>query len=291
MHEVEAKSLLTRWNGMNIYRGCTHGCIYCDSRSSCYHMDHRFEDVEVKRNAPELLERTLRSRRKKCMISTGSMSDPYQPLEKDLQLTRRCLEVISRYGFGATVITKSDMVLRDLTLLQDINHTSKAVVQMTLTTADEALCRIVEPNVCTTRDRWSALKTLADSGIPTVVWFCPVLPYINDTEENVRGIVEMCAQAHVHGILWFGAQLTLRDGDREYYYQKLDRHFPGLKDRYIRKFGNAYAVKSKNAEALNRLFYELCDRYGIESDSRKLFRYTSELDPDKEPRQLSLFDL
>lgn len=135
MHYVEAKSLLTRRNGMNLYRGCTHGCAYCDSRSTCYHMDHAFDDVAVKANAPELLERILRRRRKPCMIGTGSMSDPYQPIERELGLTRRCLELIRDYGFGATVITKSDIVLRDINLLEDISRRTKAVVQVTLTIA------------------------------------------------------------------------------------------------------------------------------------------------------------
>lgn len=150
MHFVDAKGLLSARNGMNIYRGCTHGCIYCDSRSVCYQMKHEFTDIEVKRNAPQLLEDALRRKRRLCMIGTGSMCDPYMHCEKQLGLTRQCLEIIYRYGFGATLITKSDMVLRDFELLKKINSRSKAVVQMTLTTFDEELCKILEPNVCTT---------------------------------------------------------------------------------------------------------------------------------------------
>lgn len=179
MHFVDAKGILTGSGGrygMNIYRGCTHGCIYCDGRSRCYQFAHPFEDVEVKQNAPELLEAALRSKRKPCMISTGSMSDPYMHCEESLRLTRRCLEIILRYGFGAVVLTKSDRVLRDIDLLDEINRASKCVVQMTLTTVDEELCRIVEPNVCTTKRRIEVLEELHRRGIPTVVWLSPVLP-------------------------------------------------------------------------------------------------------------------
>ena len=153
---------------MNLYRGCTHGCIYCDSRSVCYHMDHPFEDVAVKQNAPGLLERALGRKREKCMIGTGAMCDPYMHCEKELELTRKCLQIIERYGFGAAVQTKSDLILRDLPLLKKINEKTKCVVQMTLTTCDEDLCRILEPNVCTTRRRWEVLKILQQEGIPTV---------------------------------------------------------------------------------------------------------------------------
>ena len=181
MHFTEAKSILSAQNGMNIYRGCTHGCIYCDARSTCYQMDHVFEDIEVKINAPELLEQALRKKRKKCMIGTGAMSDPYLHLEKELQLTRRCLELIDEYGFGLAIQTKSDMILRDLDLLKRINQKTKCVVQMTLTTYDEKLCRILEPHVCTTARRIEVLNILKEEGIPTIVWMTPILPFINDT--------------------------------------------------------------------------------------------------------------
>ena len=176
MHEVEAKGLLNNRNGMNIYRGCMHGCIYCDSRSKCYQFQHPFEDIEVKKNAPELLEKILKSKRKRCMIGTGSMTDPYMPLENKLQLMRKCLEVIDKYGFGATVITKSDLILRDLDLLKSINQKAKCVVQMTLTTYDEELCKKIEPYVCTTKRRFEVLQILKENQIPTVVWLTPILP-------------------------------------------------------------------------------------------------------------------
>lgn len=208
MHYVEVKSLLTKWNAINIYRGCTHGCIYCDSRSKCYHLNHLFEDIEVKKNAPQLLEDILKHKKPKIMISTGSMSDPYMPLEQKLCLTKKCLEVINKYGFGATIITKSDLILRDLDLLKSINEKAKCVVQMTLTTLDEELCKKIEPNVCTTKRRFEVLKILNENNIPTVVWFTPILPFINNTLENMKGILDYCIQANVKGIICFNAGMT-----------------------------------------------------------------------------------
>ena len=175
MHEVEAKGILSAQNGMNIYRGCSHGCIYCDARSTCYQMDHPFEDIEVKINAPILLEQALRKKRKRCMIGTGSMSDPYLHLEEKLGLTRRCIELIDAYGFGLAIHTKSDLILRDLDLLKSINQKTKCVVQMTLTTFDEMLCKKLEPNVCTTARRIEVLNIMKEEGIPTVVWMTPIL--------------------------------------------------------------------------------------------------------------------
>jgi len=288
MHFVTARSILSAKNGMNLYRGCQHGCIYCDSRSGCYGMDHPFEDIAVKENAIFLLEEALKSKRRPCMIGTGSMSDPYIPLETELELTRKSLELIEKYGFGVAMITKSDRILRDIDLLKRINSRTKAVVQMTLTTMDEALCRILEPGVCTTKARVAVLKLLQREGIPTVVWMCPILPFLNDTEENIRGIVEVCADTKVRGIIHFGMGLTLRDGNREYFYRQLDRHFPGLKERYIRVYGNSYECASPHARDLERVFRAECDRNGICRDNHEIFRYLSEL--EETHQQLSLFD-
>ena len=286
MHFVDAKGILSSTNGMNLYRGCTHGCIYCDSRSKCYQINHDFEDVEVKQNAPQLLEQTLRSKRKKCMIGTGSMCDPYMHCEEQLLLTRRCLEIIDRYEFGLAIQTKSDRILRDLDLLKSINKKSKCVVQMTLTTFDEDLCRILEPNVCTTRRRFEVLEIMRDEGIPTVVWLSPILPYLNDTEENIRGILEICRRADVRGIICFGMGMTLRDGSREYYYAQLDRHFPGLKERYIRRYGNAYELLSDAGRELMQMFRDTCTANGILCDVDACFQYLQELPEPYE--QLSL---
>lgn len=286
-HFVEAKGILSPQNGMNLYRGCTHGCIYCDSRSKCYQMTHKFEDVEVKQNAPELLERVLRSKRKKCMIGTGAMCDPYMHCEEQLRLTRRCLEIIDRYEFGVAVQTKSTRILRDLDLLKSIHKKAKCVVQMTLTTYDEALCRIVEPNVSTTKERVEALKIFRDNGIPTIVWLCPILPYINDTRENLEGILNYCIEAGVHGIINFGMGVTLREGDREYFYEALDRNFPGLKAKYHSRYGYAYDVLSDNWQELMQIFRKTCMENGILCTAEECFKYLHEL-PDKY-EQMTLF--
>ena len=287
MHYVAAKSILSARNGMNLYRGCQHGCIYCDARSRCYQMNHVFEDIEVKGNAIKLLEHALRSKRKPCMIGTGAMSDPYIPLESQLQMTRKALELIDQYGFGVAIQTKSAGILRDVDLLQRINSHAKAVVQMTLTTCDEKLCRIIEPNVSTTKERVKALKRFRDAGIPTVVWLCPILPFLNDTPENIRGIVDYCIEAGVKGIINFGMGLTLRDGNREYFYAQLDRHFPGLKERYIRTYGNAYDIPSPKDQELLKLFHDTCEAHGIWHDNDSIFHYMSRL--DEKTDQLSFF--
>lgn len=287
MHYREVKGILSAQNGMNLYRGCTHGCIYCDSRSRCYHFEHPFEDVEVKRNAPELLETALRGKRGKCMIGTGAMSDPYMPLERELGLTRACLEIIERHGFGLTILTKSDGILRDIDLLERIHRKAKCVVQMTLTTYDEALCRVLEPNVCTTHRRYEVLKAFQARGIPTVVWLCPLLPFINDTEENLRGILGYCFDAGVRGIVNFGIGLTLREGDREYFYEQLDAHFPGLRRRYAQKYGLQYHVTSDRHEALMEIFRAECRRHGALCEADEIFRYLHAFPEAGE--QLSLF--
>ena len=287
MHYVKAKGILSAHNGMNLYRGCQHGCIYCDSRSRCYQMNHVFEDIEVKENAIELLEAALKSKRKPCMIGTGAMSDPYIPLESELNMTRKALEVIERYGFGVAIQTKSHRILRDMDVLKRINSRSKAVVQMTLTTHDETLCRIIEPNVSTTAQRVAALKQFHAEGIPTIVWLSPILPFLNDTQENIRGILDDCRDAGVKGIVNFGMGLTLREGNREYFYAQLDRHFPGLKERYIRTYGSAYEIASPRQQELLRLFHDTCEAYGIWHDNRKIFQYLAEYE-DK-ASQMSFF--
>lgn len=288
MHFTEAKGILSPNNGMNLYRGCSHGCIYCDSRSKCYRMEHDFEDIEVKSNSLELLEVSLRKKRKKCMIGTGSMTDPYIPLERELRKVRGSMELALKYGFGYTLITKSDIVLDDIDLLVKINEKTKCVVQMTLTTLNEELCKMIEPNVCTTRRRFEVLKELDTNGIPTVVWLCPLLPYINDTMENMKGILNYCRDAHVKGILYFGAGMTLREGNREYFYSKLDEHFPGMKERYVKEFGDSYSITSPNNMELSTAFHSFCESNGIMHDNGRIFAYLNELD-DKKTVQTSLF--
>ena len=287
LHYREVKAILSPQNGLNLYRGCTYGCIYCDSRSKCYQMDHEFTDIAVKENAIILLEEALKKKRRKCMISTGSMSDPYMSLEKELEYTRKALMVIDKYDFGATLITKSNLVLRDIDILKKINSNSKAVVQMTLTTADDNLCKIIEPNVCPTSQRVQALKKLNLEGIPTVVWLCPILPFINDTKSNISRVIEMCHESNVKGIICFGMGLTLREGNREYYYEKLDKNFPALKEQYIKRYKDSYSVPSPNEKALLELFHERCDAYGMMHNNDDIFKYLEEY--EEKESQLTLF--
>jgi len=289
MHFVEVKGILSAENGCNFYRGCTHGCIYCDARSKCYQINHEFEDIEVKKNAPELLERALKSKRKRCMIGTGAMSDPYNHYEPELQITRRCLEIIDRYEFGLAIQTKSTRILRDLDLLKSINEKAKCVVQMTLTTYDEDLCKIVEPNVSTTKERFDALLKFKEAGIPTVAWLCPILPFINDSKENLQGILDYCIKAEVKGIILFGMGLTLREGDREYYYAALDKHFPGLKKKYAETYGSSYDLPVPNHRELMKIFNETCRTNNIMYNPEECFKYLHEL-PEKY-EQMSLFEL
>lgn len=289
MHFVRAKGILSNDNGMNLYRGCLHGCIYCDARSLCYQMDHVFEDIEVKENALELLQKALKAKRKRCMIGTGAMTDPYIPIEDKLRLTRGALELIWEHGFGVTVHTKSDRVLRDLELLAKINARSKAVVQMTLTTHDDTLCRILEPNVSVTSERVAALKAFRDAGVPTVVWLSPILPFINDTKENIEGILESCIEAKVKGMICFNMGVTLRDGDREYFYKQLDKSFPGMKARYVRNFGNRYECSSPKNEELMRLFHRTCENAGMMHDVNAVFHYLHTFEEKEEYPQVSFF--
>jgi len=288
MHYGDYKTILSAHNSMNIYRGCTHGCIYCDSRSACYQMNHDFEDIEVKRNAVEILESQLMRKRGPCIISTGAMCDPYIHLEEELQITRQCLELISRYGFGLTILTKSARILRDMDILKAINAKTKCVVQITLTTFDEDLCRIIEPDVSTTAERVAVLETMRDAGIPTVVWLGPILPFINDTEENLRGLLDYCMRANVCGIISFGFGTTMREGSRDYFYRKLDEHFPGIKQKYIRTFGSAYECRSPSHAQLTDIFRNECRKHGILCRNGEVFRYMRKLETKEQ--QLSLFD-
>ena len=221
------------------------------------------------------------------MIATGSMSDPYMHCEEKLRLTRKCLEIILRYGFGATLLTKSDRVLLDMDLLEEIHRKTKCVVQMTLTTYDDDLCHIVEPNVCTTRRRIEVLEEMRHRGIPTVVWLTPILPFINDTEDNIKAILAECIRVGVKGIICFDMGLTLREGDREYYYAALDKSFPGMKKRYIQRYANAYALPSPRAKELMGLFWNTCRQHGLLCTPEDCFAYLNDFPEPFE--QTSLF--
>lgn len=289
MHYRQVKSILSPNNGMNLYRGCSHGCIYCDSRSDIYQINHDFEDIEVKENALELLKKSLKNKRQKVMIGTGSMSDPYMPIEKRLEYTRNALKLIYKYGHGFTCITKSDLILRDLELIKKINENTKAVVQMTLTTADEDLCKILEPNVCTTKRRVEVLEILNENDIPTVVWLCPILPFINDNEDNINQILDCCIDTNVKAILCFEMGLTLRDGNRQYFYKKLDEIFPGLKQKYIRHFKSNYHIPSPNNAKLMKIFNRKTTEAGIMTNTDEIFAYLHEFPKRETTKQSKLF--
>jgi DNA repair photolyase len=270
--EIQAKTLLARvkgnddWFGlyynMNLYRGCQHQCIYCDSRSECYQIENFNHDVLVKVNAIELLHSELNGKRVTGTIGTGSMNDPYMPLEAEVQLTRRALEVIAAYGFPVHAITKSDLVLRDIDILKEISRKTYAAVTFTITTADDTLSRQLEPAAPVSSQRLKALRTLSRDGILTGITMMPVLPFIEDNEENIRKIITLAAENGARYILpAFG--MTLRDRQREYYYEKLDRLYPGLRRRYEQAFGDRYSASAQNAGKLLKVFNDLCQEYGI----------------------------
>jgi len=287
MHYGDYKTILSAGNGMNLYRGCSHGCIYCDSRSHCYQLNHDFEDIEVKRDAVKIFEAQLKRKRKPCMIGTGSMCDPYIPLEEELQLTRQCNELIERYGFGLNILTKSARIMRDIDIFKKINEKTKCVVQITLTTYDEDLCSILEPNVSTTAERFEVLEAMRDEGIPTTVWLDPILPFINDTEDNLRGILDYCIKAKVKGIVCFAMGTTMREGSREYFYSKLDEHFPWVKQQYIRTFGNAYECHSPDNHRLMEIFKDVCKKNKIMYKQDEVFKYLQKFETKEQ--QISLF--
>lgn len=250
----------TNWN-MNLYRGCSHGCIYCDSRSLCYRLDH-FDVVRPKENALKLLESEIRSKRRPGIISMGAMSDPYNPLEKELCLTRSALEIIRRYRFGASFTTKSALCARDAGLLADISRHAPVRVQLTITCADDALCQRIEPRVSPTSERLAAVRILSAAGVYTGVWINPVLPFITDSRENIIGVVRASAEAGAKfAVCFFG--MTLRSGNREYYFNALEKEFPGIRAKYLTTFGNAYECAAPDAEQLSRAFIAECERYGL----------------------------
>ncbi|OED30367.1 radical SAM protein [Methanosphaera sp. WGK6] len=289
MHYIKAKSILSTKNGMNIYRGCTNGCIYCDSRSTVYNMNHDFEDIAVKENSLDLLKKALKNKKEKCMIGTGAMSDPYITLESKLEYTRKSMELAYRYGHGFTCITKSDLILRDIDLLKKINEKSKAVVQMTLTCMDNKLSKQLEPNVSTTTRRIEVLRKLDKEGIPTIVWLTPILPYITDTKENIGQIIDSCIDVNVKGIICFNMGMTLRRGNREYYYNKLDELFPGLKRKYIKKYGNSYTLPSPKNDELMKLFIKKTRQYNIMNNPDKIFKYVHTFPCKNKSVQTTLF--
>ena len=268
--QIPAKTIVTRtksseWFGadynMNIYRGCSHGCIYCDSRSLCYR-NPDFDRIKVKADALRVIRDDLRSKKKRGVVATGAMSDPYNPLERDLLLSRHALELLHAFGFGVAIATKSALVARDIDLLQDVGRRHRALVKMTITARDDDLCRRIEPSVSLSSERFDALKNLADAGVFCGVLMMPLLPFINDTAENVAGIVERAAGCGAKFVYaWFG--LSMRDGQREYLYAALDRDFPGLSKKYAARYGRRYGCPSPNARKLLDVFRAACIKNSI----------------------------
>lgn len=271
METIPAKTILGRTKGgwfgtdymMNLYRGCCHGCIYCDSRSDCYGIDD-FDRVRAKENALALLRDELRRKVRSGVVGTGSMSDPYNPFEETELLTRHALELINAYGFGAVVLSKSALIARDADILLEIAEHSPTMAKMTVTTCDDELCRLIEPNVSVSSERFSAIAEMSDKGIFTGITLMPVLPFIEDTEENIVGIVKTAHECGARFIYpAFG--MTLRGRQREHYLSQLEKIFPekGLRRKYESYFGENYGCTSPNVKKLWARFVSECEGYGI----------------------------
>ena len=271
MEFIKTKTILTKvkngneWYGvdynMNLYRGCSHGCIYCDSRSNCYHIDN-FDVPSCKENALGILECELSKRHDKGIIGIGSMSDTYNPQEIKYEQTRGALKLISKYGYGVSIDTKSDLILRDIDILNDINSKNNVIIKFTITTPHDNLSKIIEPNVCSSSKRFSAIKELTNNGIYTGIMLNPILPFITDKEEDIKELVRL---AHESGAKFIHTYMgmTLRENQRDYYYDKLDTHFKGLKNKYISYYKNSYNCPVPNYKRLYKAFTLECNKYGI----------------------------
>lgn len=294
MDYIPAKTLISNymkdnmWFGtnynMNIYKGCSHGCIYCDSRSECYGVDN-FDQVRAKENALALIERDLKSKRRKGVVGTGAMSDPYNPMERKHELTRGALRLVNQYGFGIAIATKSDLIIRDIDLLKDIAKHSPVLVKITITTADDTQCKKIEPNVCNASHRFHAIRQLSNAGIYVGILLMPVLPFIEDNENNVTQIIE---GAHKSGakFIYPAFGVTLRQNQRDWYYDKLDKLYPSVKEQYITRYGNSYQCSSPNAKELWKIFRTQCDKSHI------LYRMDDIIHGYKDPyewEQISMF--
>ncbi len=293
MEYISAKTILTStkngnmWFGidynMNLYKGCPHGCIYCDSRSNCYKIEY-FDRVRIKENVIEIFEKEIKSKRKSGVIGIGAMSDTYNPFEKKHEITRKALEIISNSGFGVAIDTKSNLITRDIDILKDINSKADVILKLTITTADDELSKVIEPNVCTSSDRFSAIKKLSDEGLFVGTLLTPIIPLITDSEENIKKIIELSAKNGAKFIYSIGG-VTLRENQREYFYDKLDKYFPGLKEKYIRTFGNKYYCKSINKN-LALIFKKECEKYGLLYKMEDIIKAYKK---EKIDNQLSLF--
>ena len=292
MEFIKTKTILSKekygneWYGidykMNLYRGCSHGCIYCDSRSNCYHIDN-FDVPKGKENALGILEHELSKKREKGVVGIGSMSDTYNPLELEYEQTRGALKLLSKYNFGVSIDTKSDLILRDLDILKEINSKNSVIIKFTITTPNDELSKIIEPRVCVSSKRFEAIKTLTDNGIFVGIMMNPILPFITDSKENIKKLVKL---AHESGAKFIHTYMgmTLRENQRDYYYAQLDKHFNGLKDKYIK---DRYNCPVPNYKELYKIFTNECDKYGILYNMKDIIKaYKKEI---KETEQITLF--
>lgn len=295
MEFIKAKTILTKvshgseWYGidynMNLYRGCSHGCIYCDSRSDCYQIDN-FDKVRLKENALYILENELSKKREKKVIGIGAMSDTYNHFEKYYEITRGALKLISKYGFGVSIDTKSDLILRDIDILKEINSKNNVIIKFTITTSSDELSKKIEPNVCVSSKRFQAIKTLSDNGLFTGIMLNPVLPFITDNEADIKQLVKLASKSGAKFIHTYMG-MTLRANQRDYYFDKLDMLFTGLKAKYIQYYGNSYNCKVPNYKRLYQVFTMECKKYGILYNMKDIIKaYKKEL---KSSEQLSLF--
>lgn len=295
MEFIETKTILTKvkygseWYGidynMNLYRGCPHRCIYCDSRSNCYHIDN-FDIVRGKVNALSILEQELSKKREKGVVGIGSMSDTYNPKELQYEQTRGALKLISKYGFGVSIDTKSDLILRDIDLLKEINSKNNVIIKFTITTPNDELSRIIEPNVCVSSKRFQAIKELSDNGIFVGIMINPVLPFITDNEEDIKELVRL---AYLNGAKFIHTfmGMTLRENQRDYYLDKLKQSFTGLKDKYIKYYGERYNCIVPNYKILYKVFTDECNKYGLLYDMKDIIKaYKKEI---KSNVQITLF--
>ena len=295
MEFIKVKTIMSKvkygndWYGvdynMNLYRGCSHGCIYCDSRSNCYHIDN-FDVPKGKENALLILESELSKKKDHEVVGIGSMSDTYNPLEKEYEQTRGALKLLSKYNFGVSIDTKSDLILRDLDLLKEINSKNNVIIKFTITTPHDDLSKIVEPHVCPSSKRFAAIKELTDNGIFAGVMMNPLLPFIEDNEEDIKELVRL---AHLSGAKFIQSfmGMTLRENQRDYYYEKLDKYFPGLKEKYKRYYGERYNCPVSDYKRLYEVLKTECDKYGILYNMKDIIKdYKKEI---KDNEQISLF--
>ncbi len=291
MHYKEVKAILSPQNGLNVYRGCSYSCVFCDARSTCHRMDHEFDDIEVKAHAVDMLEYALKKKRTKSMIQIGASSEPYIPLEEELQLVRRCLNQIERFDFGLVLYTHSTLALRDIDILDKINRKTKCIVIVRLSTSDDALAKQMEADTSLPSERLMLMKKLTARGITVIVRLAPILPFINDSLENIQELLSYCEQANVYGILTDKMCPVLREGNRERFYQQLYKKFPNIYDRYEEVYGDEKTLKTENYAAIMTYIRETCEAHGIQYDKEELLRFTREYKNKTIGTQLSLFDM